>query len=218
MNLSEIRSQIDNFNNKFSRLEGERDMLNGIAIKQKDAIESFNEQIKKNSETSQFLQKLANMRHNKIKQKIENSASIGLQSIFENDKIRFVIQTEEKRNAISSSFKIADDNLGLELDPKYAFGGSLIDVISIVMRILFNELSLPKVEGPIILDEVGKFIDVEYQKNFIIFLRKVTEQISRQVILVTHFQTYMEKAHRLIKIENKNGRSEAIYQEIEKED
>jgi len=73
--------------------------------------------------------------------------------------------------------------------------------------LIFSEFCTPKIEGPIILDEVGANISAEYQNNFAEFLRQFSEKNNRQIILISHINAVCEKAPLLVTIYKKGNES-----------
>lgn len=74
---------------------------------------------------------------------------------------------------------------GIEIDPSEG-GGGVIDISSMALRIISLESYEPFVDGPIILDEPGKMVSKEYVPMLSEFIKKISKDFGRQVIVVTH--------------------------------
>jgi len=66
-------------------------------------------------------------------------------------------------------------------------GGGVKDVVALALRIAMMELYSPRQDGPIMLDETVKSIaDDEAVQGVGEFLKKISEEMGRQIIIITH--------------------------------
>lgn len=140
-----------------------------------------------------------------IKEEVEELVTQGLCEIFEDPYIEFNINFVEKRNQTEALFYLTtkkDDQL-IKGDIISTYGGGIVDVISISLRIIIMQLL--RLEGPLILDEPGKNISSQYIGNFGKFLIDVSKAFDRQIIMVTHNRVLADCANNIIKVEQKNG-------------
>jgi chromosome segregation ATPase len=142
--------------------------------------------------------------------KIEGIVTSALQEILDNPSIQFVILFENKRNAVSVEFKIRDNLIGTDMDVINGEAGGLKNVISTILRLVIIDLHSPKIEGPIILDEVGANISIEYQPRFGKFLKDYSRMMGRQIILVSHSTSVMIEADKEIRLSQTNGVSKVV--------
>ncbi len=70
------------------------------------------------------------------------------------------------------------------------------------------ELSRPKPQGAVFLDEVGKHISVEYASNVAMFLKEYAAKTGRQISLITHQPALAEVADISYRVSQTNGVSE----------
>ena len=137
--------------------------------------------------------------------KIENLCTVALQDILQDKTIRFKIKMEETKRGIDTFFyTLSKDG---ENDIIQSEAGGTKNILSVCLRLIFSEFCTPKIEGPIILDEVGANISAEYQNNFAEFLRQFSEKNKRQIILISHISAVCEKAPLLITIYKKGNES-----------
>ncbi|HON83779.1 MAG TPA: ATP-binding protein, partial [Caldisericia bacterium] len=79
-------------------------------------------------------------------------------------------------------------------------------IISLALRISILEKSInPKFEGPLILDEPLTFLDEGSKKLIGEFLKKVSEILGRQIILITHDRILMEIGDKTFYVKIKDG-------------
>lgn len=142
--------------------------------------------------------------------KIENLCTVALQDILQDKTIKFKIKMEETKRGIDTFFyTLSKDG---ENDIIQSEAGGTKNILSVCLRLIFSEFCTPKVEGPIILDEVGANISAEYQNNFAEFLRQFSEKNNRQIILISHINAVQEKAPQLITI-YKHGNESLIMED-----
>lgn len=130
--------------------------------------------------------------------KIENLCTVALQDILQDKTIKFKIKMEETKRGIDTFFyTLSKDG---ENDIMQSEAGGTKNILSVCLRLIFSEFCTPRIEGPIILDEVGANISAEYQNSFAEFLRQFSEKNNRQIILISHINAVQEKAPQLVTI------------------
>ena len=154
---------------------------------------------------SKILQGLSESIRSSVLKNIENIVSDALAEIYSKD-FKFIVKFETHKIGQTIQFCLVD-SLGLEYDILTSFGGGIKDIISTVLRIIVVELSVPKIEGPIILDETGRNISQNLQSNFGRFLSVLSHKLNRQIILITHQRDIMEHADKIIPVKSVIGRS-----------
>jgi predicted ATPase len=119
-----------------------------------------------------------------IKGYIEPLITEALQAVFGYN-LTFTLAFEFERNQVIVRFSLTDEfgntATGELEDMK---GGGILDVVSIVLQFAIVELF--GLEGPIILDEPGKFVDQTHQITLGQLILSFAERFKRQIIIVTH--------------------------------
>jgi DNA repair ATPase RecN len=145
--------------------------------------------------------------------KIEIICSDALKEIMMDPDMEFKIKTERKRNAIDTFFYVKDKKSG-ELDLMQCEAGAVKNIVSTAIRLVFIELYSPKIDGPILLDEVGGNVSIDFQENFGKFLRRFSLLTSRQIILISHQRAVFAEAGHLIVVSKEKNISEVRYGSI----
>jgi len=145
-----------------------------------------------------------------IKTEVEGLVTQGLRAIYEDPLIKFNIEFIEKRNQTEAIFylTIEGDDARIESDIIFTYGGGIVDIISVSLRVIFMQLL--KLEGPLILDEPGKNIAHMYISNFGKFLADVSTAFDRQIVIVTHNNALLNYANSIIDVEQKSGVSKVV--------
>lgn len=140
-----------------------------------------------------------------VKVEVEQLVTQGLRSIFENPTIQFNIDFVTKRNQIEAEFTLSreEDGTRIQGDILSTYGGGVVDVISISLRIIIMQLM--KVKGPLVLDEPGKMISPQFTGAFGKFLTEVSNTFDRQIIMITHNSKLTEFANNIIEVYQTNG-------------
>ncbi len=112
-----------------------------------------------------------------------------IQSVFgEERKLQFKFLPKDNSVSVSiTTLKPSPDGDGwVEISPAYEGGGPK-DIISIAMRVAMMELYTPRQNGPLLFDEPIKNVaDDESVQGVGEFLRKLSAEMNRQIIVVTH--------------------------------
>jgi DNA repair exonuclease SbcCD ATPase subunit len=140
----------------------------------------------------------------KLKIEFENLTTTALQTVFEDPTLKFTIEFITKRNQVEAEFYIGNSDNTITLnDIIESKGGGVVDVIAFSLRVILMELL--KVQGPMMLDEPGKFISAEYIVNFGKFIENVSKAFGRQVIMITHNSALAEMADNTILVSQSAG-------------
>ncbi|MGE4274085.1 MAG: hypothetical protein AB7E31_14685 [Desulfitobacterium sp.] len=185
--LAALENKLSNLRSNLDKAKGMRDLLE----KQKSQKEAELLAIEKNISTWEqvqlLLSKSSEFAREQLKQKIEETVTAALRSVFEDPGISFNIELTQGANP-SASWQVISSYKDFEVaaNPEDARGGGVTDVVSLALRLSLLELARPKHEGPVILDEPGKMISREYLPNVAAFLSKYGEKTGRQIVMVTH--------------------------------
>lgn len=195
--------KINNLKNKKEELKRKILDINNNIIKLKEEKEKL-KKVKK-----VFIQSSIIGRNN-TKERIENIVTDGLKVIHEH-KMNFKIVDVSSYGKSGCNFKIEKNNHKLSLN---CFGGGIRNIISTILRFIFAEYSVPKINIPLILDEVGSNLSKEYPGKFGQLLYTFSHKFNRQVILITHQEKTAEYSDKLFKIINFEDKSiiEEIYE------
>lgn len=137
-----------------------------------------------------------------IKKEIEQLVTQALQSVFDST-ATFTIEFVEKRNQTEAIFSVRKGDAQIEGDISTTFGGGAVDVISIALRLI--SMQLMRLEGPLFLDEPGKYVSKEYAPRFAQFLKLMSETFGRQIIMITHNEVITPFADEVFHVSQADG-------------
>jgi len=146
-----------------------------------------------------------------LKTRIEETVTAALAAVF-NQPLEFKIDIKEKSGQPVAEWVLVSPygDLSLESNPEDSNGGGVVDVISLALRLAMMELTRPKVEGPLILDEIGKMISAQYAPNVAYFLKQYAEKVGRQIIMVTHNEALADVADVVYRVSKDDGSSKVV--------
>ncbi|MFA7153665.1 MAG: hypothetical protein WC072_07720 [Methanoregulaceae archaeon] len=138
-----------------------------------------------------FLRQVLEGTQQSIETTFSEFTTAGISSVFGDDKA-FRFQFVPTAHGVAVKVHVlkpspyADGEM-IEISPKDAEGGGMLDVISVGLRAGMLELYTPRQDGPLLLDEVDKYIaDDEMVQAMGEFLRQYSHGSGRQVIIITH--------------------------------
>lgn len=147
-----------------------------------------------------FLQTVAKETQEKIRFRLEDIVNLALTSVF-GAKYRFEIKFEMKRGQTEAALVLFDGEN--EMDPMEANGGGLSDLLSFTLRVAL--LIISKNRRILILDEPMKFVSADLQETCYDIMKRLSHELDIQIIAVTHEESFIEKADKVYRIQQKEG-------------
>lgn len=161
-----------------------------------------------------ILIKISELRQQQFKKIVENLVDMAITSVFEDRRLSFHLKFEQKAGKTICTPVIEEDGDDEEYIPKDDMGGSLIDVISLILRIVFWLIENPRSRNTFILDEPFKFAGV-YLGKICEMLKKLSKEIGFQVIMITYDEEFFEGADRIFTVWH-NGRKSFVARQIKR--
>lgn len=197
-----IQQQLNALSHNIERLKGQKDIIETELNNYQDKLIIAEKNRDIYEKTIEFLTKLSETLRIETINKIETLVTQAINKIFDNN-YQFKIYMSNRNDLPNLIFKLEDNKNSLDIID--SFGGGIADIIAIVLRLIILELQIPKNEGPVILDEVGKFLSVDYQHKFGEFLKEWSNKFNRQIILISHKTELLPYANKIFKISKINN-------------
>ena len=139
-----------------------------------------------------LLQKTSDQARETARTVLESTVTTALQHVF-GPSFSASIETDIGNGKPIADVYIVTDNgpnaKPTKCKPEEACGGGIVDIVSIALRIAMIQLHQePHINGPIILDEPGKFVSAEFSVKLAEFLKYISANFNKQIIFVTHNQ------------------------------
>lgn len=188
---------VDNLKNDLKVKRKQEELL----IARKDDIEKKIEELNvdKLNQSLTLLQKLSESQRNKAKFRLEELGTKALQySLGEEYEMRITIDSTRKRP--QAYVKVYNSIRDVETNPYEDNGGGVIDIISVALRLVVLQAQQPAINGPVLVDEPFKMVSKEYIPMIVDFLKKISEDFGRQIIMISHNDYLAESCDKVISI------------------
>jgi len=149
-----------------------------------------------------FIERVAEQSRIEMSDSFEAIVGFVLQSVLGPD-YGFKILYEQKRDRASVKFHVVDPEYPEGADPLESRGGGVVDLLSFALRMAVLELSTPRNNLPIILDEPFKHVHKKYSADLAEMLKRLSDRTGRQFIVVTHNSEFAECADERFEISGK---------------
>ena len=211
MTVEEFERKVTIAESRLRNLEGQQEALNK---QYKDNLTAIGEAEGKSDvflKASTLLQLVSEQTRERSIEKIESIITQAIQEVYGDKALKFKIAFENKRGTVSVEFKLWDNNLKQYLNLVRCEAGGIKNIISAILRLVVIDLYHPKIEGPVILDEIGVHISQEHRARFGKFLQQYSQLTGRQIILVSHLEKVNEFADKKIRMKRIETDSEVSY-------
>jgi DNA repair ATPase RecN len=147
----------------------------------------------------ELLSFLSELTKQETKEGFNSLITFALRYIF-NEPYQFQLEFGKRGNYDEADFKILPPNRTECGDILDSNGGGVIDIVTLALRIVLLELSKPKNEFFLVLDEPCKHLSLQYRPKMGEFFRYISQKTNRQLIIITHIEELKEYADKAIKI------------------
>ena len=156
-----------------------------------DKLDQDKLELEKKEIARALLQKTSEQARETARHVLESTVTTALQHVFGHSFAASIETDVSSGKPVAEIYIVTDNGNGkvTKCKPEDACGGGIVDIVSIALRIAMIQLHQePKINGPIILDEPGKFVSADYSIKLAEFLKYVSAQFNKQIIFVTHNQ------------------------------
>ncbi len=143
----------------------------------------------------------------RFKEKMENLVTLAIQSVFSKRHYEFELKFEEKRNQMEVKPIIHEWVNGVKYTYESLeddFGGGMIDIVSIAMRVVLWSMEKPASRNVIILDEPGKNLGAMINV-FGKILKEISHKLNFQLIVITHDEEILDNSDRAYLVSHEKG-------------
>ena len=144
-----------------------------------------------------------------LKERIESLVNMCLKAVFPNRDYQFKALFEIKRNKMEVEFMVLED--GNELSPKDEMGGSILDIISLALKIILWSIEAPRSRPLIIMDEPFRFTGKLVTKAIGI-VKELSQKLGIQFIINTHSDEVIDIANRSWEVTRPVGKRSVVVQ------
>lgn len=186
----------------FNQSKGVRSQIQKQLQETKELKKFSEKKLRLIEEAQIFLQKVAQNTQEKLKFQIEDIVNLALESVFPNEYL-FQMNFNVSRGKTEAELVFQDKRTGQTIDPMEASGGGVVDLTCFALRISAFALE-SGTDNLIILDEPFKFISRDLQERAGEILKKLSQKMKLQIILVTHIPEFIDIADKVFEVKKNN--------------
>lgn len=197
--LNSIEQKVKELKSSFDQTTGQFNLLTKQVEAQKIKLETLTAQKIRYTKAVELVNLVQLVTKQKTKESFERLVTYALRFIY-SEEYDFELEFGRRGNLAEINFNVKTPNFKEPFDPLDTSGGGVLDILSLALRICLIELSSPKVEGFVLLDEPFKHLSSEYLEKAEKFLEAINKKIGRQIILITHKSELIDSAINKIEV------------------
>ena len=198
--LSGLESKLSELNSKQCSLQGQCILLNEQSNASEHKIEELTNKKELYRKSVELLTIVEKSSKEALKKGFEEIVSYALQYILGSTEYSFNLEFGRRGNLTEMDFNLITPECKEPHDPLESSGGGVLDILSLALRVSLLELTKPKIEGFLCLDEPFKHLSSDYLERARDFLKAINRRINRQIIMVTHKEDLVTNADNSIEI------------------
>ena len=183
VNLIELRSSSRELRSKVSAWQGQAELLQSEISDTKQKINNLQSAVGDHEEAIVILQELEKTWRGSFEEALASLGGEGLSVVFDK-KIEVILESTIKRGVASLDLALITE--GLRTRIKGAKGGSVAQVLAVVLRILLTISNRPAIRSLWILDEPFSMVSSEFRPALCEMLRNMIEQLDSQFLFTSH--------------------------------
>lgn len=186
-NYDNLKDSFLSKKNKYYQDLGEKKSIENNLKRLKESLKKLDDESEDLILVDTLLKETADFSRLQSSKEIEAIVTTCLDLVF-SSKMEFKIELSQLRGKNSAEFFIIE----MDQDKKYTYkiedtrGGGVIDILSLALRIAFILKIHPPIKGPIVLDEPAKHVSDDYVFNIADFIKKISEEFAKQIIIISH--------------------------------
>jgi DNA repair exonuclease SbcCD ATPase subunit len=188
LSLARYETALSTMRSRYEQGRGQLALLKEQREEKEAALSNVRANIDLWRNVSALLTKVSDYARRQLVERIEETVTAALQTVLADDSLRFEVEIGERNKTATAEWRVVSryGNTEVSNNPEDARGGGIVDIVSLALRLALLELSRPRPEGPVILDEPAKMVSAEYSENLTFFLKSYAQKTGRQFIVVTH--------------------------------
>jgi len=185
-----------------NRLQGQRqEVLNNLRDCER-RLEESKRNLSRAEKARAIIQLVAQETQKQLEFHINDLVTMALSIVFD-DPYELAVRFEERRGKTEADLLFLRG--GELIDPMGESGGGAVDVAAFALRVAMWVLQKPRTRNTFILDEPFRFVSRDIQPKASEMLRRISEQLGIQIIMVSHSEDLIECAHRVFRVGQKSG-------------
>lgn len=197
--IDKLDNQFNNLTKQFGIIVGEYKSLSENVSKTEENINIYKDNIDTYKKCIELIQLVQIATRDKIKRQFEDLVTSGLNFVF-GEGYGFELCFDRRGSLSTLDFKVITPEHDEPSDPLMCESGGVLDLISLILRVVIMECYSPKIQGFIILDESLKHLDKDRLPKAIEFVDELSKKLNRQIIFITHLNEVIDYGFNNIEI------------------
>lgn len=209
MGIATTRANLAAYEQSVSRLEGERDSLARLQREAEERRDEATAERERHEKALKVLQGLEEVWRKDFQKGLASVVSQGLTAVF-GEKMEVELESSLSRDVASTEIKltVGEGAQSITSGVLGSTGGSLVNVLSLLLRVLMLVSIRPKLRRVLLLDEPMSMID-EYDLPASVgqLIRNLAERLNLQFVIVTHEHQLVDIADIAYEVKKKDGKA-----------
>lgn len=203
VSLKNLEEQYSELTRKLGEVQGEYKYI----VSEKNKLEmnlcKLDNDKELHTKAVELLSVVQKVSQEKIKDGFETLITQALHYVFEND-TSFELTFGRRGNLQELDFNIKKPGFEEAYNILDTDSGGVISIVSTALRIVLMEISTPKTEGFLLLDEpfygVSEGFDDDYLMKAVAFIQEIHQKLNRQIIIISQEAIYKDSDYNIIEI------------------
>lgn len=191
--VEKLRTRVKAIRDRAVSMEAVRDRIEADLVRINEKIAALELTKEKSRKGTIFLEKVGETIREETWGVFEEIVLFALQSVF-GDSYDFEIRYKPRKDRGTCQFLVNG------VDPVTSCGGGVVDVLAFALRLTVLEVSRPRVELPLIMDEPFKHLGRSDAPAAAEICRELAVRTGRQIIIVTHQEEFLGVADKVVEI------------------
>lgn len=212
MTFDELFDINETLKNEYIKKEAIKNRLKEDLKREEKVVEECKEEISKYEKKKAVLVEASDEARNHSISVFEGVATNALKEIL-GDNLSVIVEVGEINGNKTLQFLVKSEYSDHEVivDPTEEDGGGVADVVALASLIAMNSFLSDENDAPIVLDEPTKFVSKGNAESVAKFLKSVSEDFGKQIIMVTHDGVSSNFADKAYKVSlNNEGTSQIV--------
>lgn len=195
--LKQLEDKLNNLTSEVGSLQGQYSLLETQIINSGQKLENLEHNREVYKKSVELLTIVEQHSKDAVVEGFQNIVDYALTYILANDEYKLKVTCDRRGSLQTIDFDILTPGNKEAHKP----GGFVTSILSLALRIALIEITKPKIEGFLILDEPFSAVDVFGNLGRAAqFLKKINSKINRQMIVSSHHREFIDIADKAIKI------------------
>ncbi|MFW5701039.1 MAG: hypothetical protein ACOCWM_05055 [Cyclobacteriaceae bacterium] len=195
MNLTQIRSRLDN-------LRGEQSTITRQIDQTQENLKQYKRSLRKHERILEIVKEVGLKTQQELQYHISDITSLALEAVFEDP---YILSVEFVERRGKTECDLLFERNGEKVNPIDATGGGAVDIAAFALRVASWSMMSPRSRPVMILDEPLKNLDKTRQEKGSAMIKEVSEKLGIQFIIVTHEDTLATAADKIFNVSIKKG-------------